>query len=248
MPTTPKPLPQPSWGPRAAQDAGIDEALIFAVVHAFYGCVQADPLLGPVFAEKVHDWPAHLEKLCDFWSGVLLSTRRYKGKPMQMHQPLPIEEAHFSRWLSLFAETAQALCAPEAAALFVGRAEKIAQSLQMGIAFARDAVRDVRPALPVDAVAYKRTASFTPETLPPALQAQHSTRAGVWGLLVVESGCVRYAPEGRAVQYVRPGTPGVIVPEEKHAVQFHEPGACYVEFYKRPEALAHTHGDSGTKA
>jgi hemoglobin len=46
-----------------------------------------------------------------------------------------IRPAHFERWLALFRETARTVCSPEIAALFIGRAENIARSLQMGMFF-----------------------------------------------------------------------------------------------------------------
>ena len=38
----------------------------------------------------------------DFWSSVLLGTRRYKGRPFAKHFPLPIKSGHFQGWLALF--------------------------------------------------------------------------------------------------------------------------------------------------
>jgi hemoglobin len=117
---------------------GVTEPMIRELVHAFYGRVRLDPLLGPIFNAAIQDWDAHLAKLCDFWSSVVLMSGRYHGTPMQAHARLPgIEPQHFARWLEMFAETARQVCPPEATALFVDRAERIAQSLQLGIAFAR---------------------------------------------------------------------------------------------------------------
>jgi hemoglobin len=119
-------------------DAGITEALIRNLVHAFYGRVRCDPLLGPIFNTRVEDWPAHLDKLCAFWSSVMLMTGRYKGTPMQAHADLPqIAPQHFQRWLALFRATAKEICPDAAAGLFVDRSERIAQSLQLGIALHR---------------------------------------------------------------------------------------------------------------
>ncbi|WP_353806442.1 DUF1971 domain-containing protein [Methylobacillus sp.] len=42
--------------------------------------------------------------------------------------------------------------------------------------------------LPAGLKAYKLTPDFTPGNLPAALQSQHSTKAGVWGLLQVLEG------------------------------------------------------------
>ena len=41
------------------------------------------------------------------------------------------------RWLALFGTTAQATCSTEAARLFIDRSQRIAASLQLGIALAR---------------------------------------------------------------------------------------------------------------
>ena len=116
---------------------GIDEAMITRLVHSFYGRVREDATLGPVFAAEVEDWDAHLRTLVDFWSSVALMTARYDGRPMPAHVKLDVGEAHFARWLELFRETAREVCTPEAAELFIGKAENIARSFQMGIAFQR---------------------------------------------------------------------------------------------------------------
>lgn len=113
---------------------GIDDAMIERLVRTFYGRVQRDPLIGPVFAARVTDWDHHLAKLCDFWSSVALMSGRYHGQPMQKHVNLPIEGSHFDRWLKLFEATATELCPPPAAAHFIERARRIADSLEMGIA------------------------------------------------------------------------------------------------------------------
>jgi hemoglobin len=120
------------------REAGVTEPMIRDLVHAFYARVRGDDLLGPVFDTAVADWDAHLNKMCAFWSSVTLLTGSYKGTPMQAHAGLPqITPAHFRRWLALFRETAAQICPPDAAALFIDRAERIAESLQMGIAIHR---------------------------------------------------------------------------------------------------------------
>ena len=107
-------------------------------VHAFDGQVRRDTVLGPIFEAKVDDWTLHLDKMCAFWSSVTLMSGRYKGRPMIAHANIPgIERAHFDRWLGIFRETASETCSIAAAALFIDRAERIAQSLQIGIALHR---------------------------------------------------------------------------------------------------------------
>lgn len=118
----------------------VDEAAIRRLVFGFYDSVRQDALLSPVFSREIAPdaWPLHLEKMCDFWSNVLLKTHRYDGRPMPAHLRLPdISDAHFSRWLSLFRETAGRVLPPEGAAEAISHAERIARSFRMGIAFHR---------------------------------------------------------------------------------------------------------------
>ncbi|MCC2099363.1 MAG: group III truncated hemoglobin [Hyphomicrobiales bacterium] len=117
---------------------GVDEEMIRQLVHTFYGRVRTDPALGPIFNRAIDDWDHHLAKLCDFWSSVTLTSGRYKGQPVPAHTALPdIRPTHFARWLHLFRQTANEVCPPEAADLFIGKAEKIAESLQLAIAIQR---------------------------------------------------------------------------------------------------------------
>jgi hemoglobin len=113
----------------------IDEAAIAALVATFYGKVRRDPVLGPIFDAAVEDWDEHLETLNRFWSSVMLTTGRYKGNPFGAHRELPIEPAFFDRWLGLWRETAEELFEPEAAQAFRAKAERIAESLKLGLFF-----------------------------------------------------------------------------------------------------------------
>lgn len=114
---------------------GIDELMVRELVNRFYAKVRQDEMLGPIFNSRIEDWDEHLAKLSAFWSSVVLMTGRYKGQPMPVHIAIDeITDDHFARWLALFAETAQVVCPPEAAALFVDRSRRIAESLRLGIA------------------------------------------------------------------------------------------------------------------
>lgn len=114
---------------------GLAEADIARLVDRFYAKVRADAELGPVFAAAVHDWPEHLERLTDFWCSVVLAAGRYKGNPFGAHLRLPIREEHFETWLGLWRRTTEEELAPEHAALFQEKAERIAQSLTAGLFF-----------------------------------------------------------------------------------------------------------------
>ena len=117
----------------AASRTGIDENMIKTLVHGFYARVRADSVLAPVFASRIANWDGHLERMCAFWSPVVLMSGRYHGQPMQKHNPLPVGAHHFDRWLELFKETARDLCPSAAAKLFIEKASLIAQSLELGI-------------------------------------------------------------------------------------------------------------------
>ena len=120
---------------------GIDEPMIERLVRTFYGRAWLDPLIGPIFENKVHDWEGHLGRMCAFWSSVALMSGRYHGQPMAAHLPLPIETPHFDRWLTIFAEITRDVCPAPAAAHFLERAHRIAESLELGIAAQRGEIR-----------------------------------------------------------------------------------------------------------
>jgi hemoglobin len=120
---------------------GIDEPMIDRLVRAFYGRARLDPLIGPIFEEKVHDWEGHFARMCAFWSSVALMSGRYHGQPTAVHLPLPIDTPHFDRWLEIFAEIAREFCPAPAAAHFLERAYRIAESLELGIAAQKGEIR-----------------------------------------------------------------------------------------------------------
>ena len=125
--------------------AAIDEAAIHALVHGFYARVRGDETLGPIFNRVIGDWDTHLAKMCDFWSSVIMMSGRYKGNPMVAHMRLKaVRPEHFTRWLALFRATAEELFPHDVAAAFIGRAENIARSLQLGMFFRADAVKPAK--------------------------------------------------------------------------------------------------------
>ncbi len=102
--------------------------------------------------------------------------------------------------------------------------------------------------LPRGLSAYKRTATFTEETLPAGLQGEHRTRAGVWGLIHVLRGEVLYRilPAGEDPEHtgadgpsappeehlLRPESPGVVEPTVPHQLVLCGPVELYVEFHR----------------
>jgi hemoglobin len=124
---------------------GIDAAMIDRLVRTFYARAREDALLGPVFAAHVEDWDSHIARICDFWSSVALMTGAYHGQPLRAHLPLPVDKAHFTRWLALFEQTARDLCPPAAVDHFMERARRIASSFELGISVHRGELPKHRP-------------------------------------------------------------------------------------------------------
>jgi len=106
------------------------------------------------------------------------------------------------------------------------------------IGSALDCVRCDRSELPEDFERYRRTPAFTESTLPQALQRDHATKPGVWGLIRVARGRLDYhlhAPFDRH-EVLTPGSPGVVLPEVTHHVSASEPVEFRVEFWRRRAA------------
>jgi hemoglobin len=124
----------------AAEQIGIDADYIDHFVETFYASVRDDELIGPIFDERIADWPAHLARMKAFWRSVLHNSGEFSGNPMLKHLIIPgIGLEHFSRWLDLFYATLRdAEGHPEATALVGGRARMIADSLLTAIAMRRD--------------------------------------------------------------------------------------------------------------
>ena len=110
------------------------------LVEQFYARVREDALLGRVFNEAIENWPEHLEKLSAFWSSVMLTTGRYKGNPMSAHLKLSekIRPAMFERRLQLWREAALETLSEKGAEGVMAKAERIAESLQLGLFFRLD--------------------------------------------------------------------------------------------------------------
>ncbi|MCY1167714.1 MAG: group III truncated hemoglobin [Sphingomonas sp.] len=118
-----------------ALSCGIDDAFISRLVDSFYDSIRQDDMLGPIFAERIGDWPHHLARMKDFWASIMLESGRFSGNPMRKHIAIgKLDEAHFVRWRSLWDQT---LCriAPSGAVAdkFREAAQRIGESLLAGI-------------------------------------------------------------------------------------------------------------------
>ncbi|MBV1918317.1 MAG: DUF1971 domain-containing protein [Sphingomonadaceae bacterium] len=80
---------------------------------------------------------------------------------------------------------------------------------------------------------YRSTPEFDTGSLPEAIRNAHSTKEGVWGLLVVSEGEVRLVfHEPRRAVPVSPGNPATIPPQAVHHVETDGPMKMHVEFYR----------------
>jgi hemoglobin len=156
----------------------IDEVVIEEFVRSFYRRLQFDPALGPIFAARIADWDAHISKLCAFLSQVALMSGRYYGQSMQAHQDLRVDVAHFDRGLAVFEQTVAELCSPTAAAHFVERPRRIADSLEMGIAAQQEKIQSPdtnHPFVRPSARSNRSTTNRRNLTTQPRSQAHHES-------------------------------------------------------------------------
>lgn len=126
-----------SSGPRTALHEAITEEMIEQLVLRFYDRIRTHQQLGPLFNDVIKDnWPTHLAKMCQFWRSIALKSGEYKGRPVPKHAALSgVNPAHFNMWLQLFRETAIEVCGQDIGLLFIDRAERIAESLQLAMFF-----------------------------------------------------------------------------------------------------------------
>ncbi|WP_437308887.1 DUF3565 domain-containing protein [Sorangium sp. So ce388] len=108
-----------------------------------------------------------------------------------------------------------------------GRASRLGAEL--------DCVRCDRLEMPDGLVAYKRTAEFDEGTIPGGLRRDHATKPGVWGVIHVVSGRLRYRIDGLGGRdhVLSPDAPGIVVPEVLHHVDPEGPVRFFVEFRRK---------------
>lgn len=105
-----------------------------ALVHAFYGDVRADPLLGPVFEQALAErWEPHLARMVEFWSTVALGSKSFTGNVFSKHMALDgVTPAHFTHWVQLWKNHTERLFEPEVAQDLQTTAHGIARNLFLG--------------------------------------------------------------------------------------------------------------------
>jgi len=82
---------------------------------------------------------------------------------------------------------------------------------------------------------YRSTPVFDEASLPAALRARHSTKAGVWGMIRMIEGRLKLTyldPPSEII--LDPATPGLLLPEQPHFVEPLGPMRMQVDFYDQP--------------
>ena len=128
---------------------GIDDAFISQLVEQFYDAIRADDMLGPIFGEKVNDWPHHLARMNDFWASIMLESGRFSGNPMRKHMEIGgLDAAHFVRWQAVWDATLIRIAPNEEVAnRFREAARRIGESLLTGILIDRGGLPAIRAKL-----------------------------------------------------------------------------------------------------
>lgn len=81
---------------------------------------------------------------------------------------------------------------------------------------------------------YRSTPVFDQDTLPAALRARHSTKAGVWGVIRVLEGELELTYlEPQSSVLLRPDNPGLVQPQQPHFVTPRGPMRMQVDFHDR---------------
>lgn len=115
--------------PSLYERIGGRETLAILLRH-FYADVRQQRLLGPVFNEHIHDWPAHLAKIGEFWARLTGGPSSFVGSLPLKHAPLGIGARHFDAWLGLWETNCRCYLAPGEALELFELAQMIGRRLQ----------------------------------------------------------------------------------------------------------------------
>lgn len=82
---------------------------------------------------------------------------------------------------------------------------------------------------------YKSTPVFDETTLPAALRREHRTKDGVWGVIRVLEGELRFVlADGGGETILTPERPGLVLPQQTHHVEPLGKMRMRVDFYDVP--------------
>jgi hemoglobin len=75
---------------------------LLRLLHSFYSDVRQHRVIGPIFMAKIHDWPAHIAKIAEFWARATGGPSAYAGQMPMKHLTLGLQPEHFGFWLELW--------------------------------------------------------------------------------------------------------------------------------------------------
>ena len=88
---------------------------------------------------------------------------------------------------------------------------------------------------------YKCPPIFDAATLPAGLRGEHRTKVGVWGVIRVLEGRLRYRVLDPVSETILDAEhPGIVIPDQLHLVETIGPVRMVVEFYDREPQIART--------
>lgn len=82
-----------------------EKADIKYLLEIFYDKARRDNLLGPVFNDRIKNWPEHIAVMSKFWESSLFGDGLDNEDSSQKHFDLFVENRHFDRWITLFQST-----------------------------------------------------------------------------------------------------------------------------------------------
>lgn len=93
---------------------------------------------------------------------------------------------------------------------------------------------------------YRQTAVFDETTIPSALRHRHCTKPGVWGLIRIVDGRLRYRVIDTGQECILdPQHSGIVRPAQLHEVEPLGPVRFFVEFHRAGAALGKNAPDGG---
>lgn len=102
---------------------------ILKLLKPFYIDVRQHAVLGPIFNAQIQDWPAHLDKITEFWALQTGGPTRYRGGFAGAHIALDLKPEHFQQWLGLWEFNANRQLPPPEAAEMIALAHEFGRRL-----------------------------------------------------------------------------------------------------------------------
>jgi tellurite methyltransferase len=102
-----------------------------------------------------------------------------------------------------------------------------------------ECVRCDRQEIPEGFLSYRCTKTFTTDSIPVGLQNKHSTKTGVWGIIHVLAGSLRYCiyEPYHLVVLLDAGSTAIVIPQVEHDVHPLGDVEFFIEFRGRTTSL-----------